>query len=124
MRAIGAKRIFIMGTPSIVTPEDKQPLTTRVFIGLLKLALNSVYTEVVATGKLLDDEAQDLDWTMYRVGNLSNRTGVTKAANYVGEGDWVLATFRPDVATWLVDQIERETPEWVHKKPALYSVKK
>jgi putative NADH-flavin reductase len=123
MRKTGAKRLFVMGTPSIVTPKDKQPFTTKLLITALKVALNSVYTEVVATGKLLDDEAQDLDWTMYRVGNLSNDTGVTKAANNVGEGDWSLTTFRPDVATWLLDQIEKETPEYVHEKPALHSVK-
>jgi hypothetical protein len=123
MRKTGAKRIFAMGTPSVATPEDQRPLTTSLFVTTLRVFLNSVYTEVVAIGKLFDDEAEDLDWTMYRVGVLSNETGVTTAANYVGEGDWCLTTFRPDVAVWLVDQIENEPAQYIHKKPALSSVK-
>jgi hypothetical protein len=91
-------------------------------LALLGKPGGSPFSEVRATGKLLDDEAGDLDWTMYRVGELSNSDGVTKAARYIGEGEWVLPTYRPGIAAWLLDQVERDEPEWVHQKPALYSL--
>lgn len=122
MRSSSIKRIFLMGTPSIVTPEDKQPLSVRLSVGGLRLVMNAVWQEVVAIGKLLDEEAQDLHWTMYRVGWLKNEDGVTRAAKFVGEGDWNLSTFRPGIVKWNLDQIEKGVSEWVREKPALYSI--
>lgn len=122
MRGARIKRIFIMGTPSIAIAEDRPPRKMRWFVTSLKLFLRTIYDEVVATGELLDREAKDLDWTMYRVGFLQNKTGVTKAANFIGEGDWTMYTFRPDLATWILDEMEKERAEWARKKPALYSI--
>ncbi len=121
MRANSIKRIFVMGTPSIHIPEDKYTVTLNLMIWMLRLFANKAWSEVVATGRLLDEEASDLDWTMYRIGNLSNREGITKAASYIGEGDWCLDTYRPGIAAWLLDQAEKSTLESVRQKPTLYS---
>jgi len=138
MRDTGIKRIFVMGTPSVRDPDENFPLSIALLIAAVRFlgtvfALitklfgkpgGSPFAEVRAVGRLLDQEAGDLDWTMYRIGNLSNDKGVTKAVRHVGEGDWVLPTYRPGIAAWLVDQIERNEPDWVQQKPALYSLKR
>lgn len=121
MRASSIKRIFVMGTPSIHVSEDKYTITLNLMIWMLRLFANKAWSEVVSTGRLLDEEASDLDWTMYRIGNLSNKDGTTKAASYIGEGDWCLDTYRPGIASWLLDQVERLTPEFIRQKPTLYS---
>lgn len=38
--------------------------------------------------------------------------------------EWNIATYRPDVADWLVDQVGKEVPEYVRQRPALSSRKK
>ena len=124
MREVGISRIFVMGTPSIHTPEDKYTLTLNLMIGALRLFANKAWSEVVAVGRQLDEEASDLEWTMYRIGILSNKDGVTRAATYIGQDGWVLDTYRPGIAKWLVDELEKAQPEWVRQKPTLYSVPK
>lgn len=122
-RASGIKRMLVLGTPSAAVDGDMPPLSIRFFIGFLKLFLNAVYSEIGALGRVLDGEAQDLDWTMYRLGMLSNGKGDTSASANVGTDGWVNATHRPSLAKWIVDQVEVENGPWSHKKPAVYSVK-
>jgi hypothetical protein len=123
-RASNIKQLYILGTPTAFVPGDERSAFLKAFIGFLKIFLNQVYSEIIALGQLLDDEAKDLDWTMYRLGMLSNGEGVTKAVAKLGEEGWVNATCRPGIATWIFDQVEQENSEWTHKKPVLYSVKR
>ena len=112
-----------MGTPSIHDPQDKSATTASLAVLGIKTFANAAYKEIVSIGTLFDEEAGDLDWTMFRLGMLSNSEGTT-AASYVGEKDWNLATYRPDVANWLVDQVGKDFPEHVRQRPALSSRKK
>ena len=116
--------MLILGTPSAAVPDDQPPLSLKLFITFLKTIVNNVYSEIVDMGKLLDDEAKDLNWTMYRLGMLSNGKGVTRAAPAVGSGDWVNATHRPGTAVWILDQLESEQSEWTRQKPSLFSLAK
>jgi len=121
MRQHNVKRIFIMGTPSIQDAKDNYPFTAKAAIFLLKTTMGAVYREVVAIGKLLDEkENEDLDWTMYRVGNLKNLEGEMKAG-YIGEEGWGLDSYRPDIARWLIEQVGNESLEWARQKPSLWS---
>jgi hypothetical protein len=122
MRKQGVKRIFLMGTPTIHDPKDKGTFTATAAVFALRVMANSAYSEIIALGKLLDEEAGDLDWTMYRVGNLSNAEGVV-TASFVGDEGWSLTCFRQDVAGWIVEQLEKEVPEYVRARPALSSNK-
>jgi len=122
-RASNIKQLYILGTPTAFVPGDERNAFLKVFIGFLKIFLNQVYSEIIGLGQLLDDEAKDLDWTMYRLGMLSNGKGVTKAAKTLGTDDWVNSTYRPGVATWILDQIEKDNADWARQKPVLYSVK-
>jgi hypothetical protein len=121
-RATGIKKLLILGTPSAAVPSDNPPPTLKLFIATIKLFLNAVYSEIVALGRILDKEAKDLDWTMYRLGMLSNKEGVTMASATVGADAWVNATYRPSAAVWILDQIDDSQGEWVRQKPSLYSV--
>jgi hypothetical protein len=123
MRHFGVKRIFLMGTPSIHDPWDKSATIASLSVIAIKIFANAAYREIVSIGKLLDEEARDLDCTMFRLGFLSNSEG-TISASYIGDKEWNIATFRPDAANWLVDQIGLEIPEHVQQRLALSSRKK
>lgn len=81
------------GTPSIQDPNDKKAASATAIVFAIKTFVNSIYKEIVAVGKLFDEEAEDLDWTIYRIGGLTNDRGVL-TATYIGHDDWNLATFR------------------------------
>jgi hypothetical protein len=42
----------------------------------------------------------------------------------VGDKGWNLATYWPDVAKWLVEQVGKDGAEYVRERPALSSRKK
>jgi hypothetical protein len=123
MRKFNVKRIFVMGTPTISDPQDKGTYLASTAVFFLRLIANSVYNEMIAIGKLFAEEAKDLDWTMYRVGGLSNAEGEI-VVSYVGDKDYSLRVYRPDIAGWIVEQLEKEVPEYVRERPALSSRKK
>jgi len=123
MRKFDVKRIFLMGTPTISDPRDKGTFLASTAVFALRLLANSVYNEMVALGKLIDEEAKDFDWTMYRVGALSNSEGEI-VVSYVGDKDYSLNVYRPDIAGWIVKQLEKEIPEYIRERPALSSRKK
>lgn len=60
---------------------------------------------------------------MLRLGISSNAQG-TITASYIGDKEWNIATHRPEVADWLVDQVGKEVSEYVRQRPALSSRKK
>lgn len=83
--------------------------------------MNSAYSEMVELGKLVDEQI-DLEWTMYRVGNLSNAEGEVKTGFVGGEG-WSLVSYRPGIAEWILEQIRMTVSGFVREKPALSSSK-
>jgi putative NADH-flavin reductase len=123
MRQYNVNRIFLMGTPTIVDPQDKGTFISSAAVFALRVMANSAYSEIVSLGKLLDEEAGDLDWTMYRVGNLSNANG-NVMASFVGDEGWSLTCFRQDVAGWILGQVGKEVSEFVRARPALSSRKR
>jgi hypothetical protein len=77
--------------------------------------------EIVAVGRVFDEEAEGLDWTVYRVGGLANGEEGEVRATYVGEKGAASSVNRKDVAKWLVEQIESVEPQFVGQKPLISS---
>jgi hypothetical protein len=83
--------------------------------------MGAFYGVVVAAGKLLRaKENKDLEWTIYRISALKNLKGELKA-EYISEERWGFDTYRPDIVSWLIEQVEKDSPEWMRQKLSLWS---
>jgi len=116
----GPKRCLILGTISIPGPNDSHALAATLSITAVRLLAPSAYHEIVGVGKLFDDEAAQLQWTMFRVGGLANGDGDVVATTIGGQG-YSPAVRRGGVAAWLVEQCGKEEPEYLREKPLLCS---
>lgn len=129
MRAHGVKKILLMGTMAIQKPEDSWTLVTPVILTYMKLFARAVYHNILNVAELFENEAQDLDWTIFRIASIpgepdaeSWRKGREEGKLYVGPlgaKDWTMKTNRSLLARWLVDAAEGGAEEWVKKMPAV-----
>ena len=119
MRKHNVKRIFGLGTFSIVDPKDKPSWSTTLTVALVWGVANAAYNEIVAVGKVFDDEAGGLDWTLYRVGGLGIGSDTKVTATYVGWPEYASSVNRLGIAKWLVEQLESSEPQYLHEKPCL-----
>lgn len=85
---------------------------------------NGAYKEIIATRKVFEQYGNDMPWTLYRVGYLSDgeERGLA-TAGYVGP-EWTVATSKKDLANWLVREAELDKSErkWIRRTPAIYSI--
>jgi hypothetical protein len=123
MKRWGVKRILAMGTASIPDEQDGFSIIASLGVTLIRIIANSAYKDIVSVGKLFDTEATNggLDWTIFRLGFLANGAPRSSKVGYVGKNGWVLKNQRADIATWLVDEVEKDNSEWIKKKPAIWS---
>ncbi|KAF2500853.1 NAD(P)-binding protein [Lophium mytilinum] len=124
MREHGVKRIFVMGTLSITDPKDKPSFLVRAMVFFIWLFGRPTWTEIINIGKTFDEDAKDLDWTIYRLGLVTNGPDGEVATTYAGESDFVSFVYRNELAGWLLEQAEKTVPEFVHEKPAVCSAGK
>lgn len=123
MKRWDVKRILAMGTPSIPDPEDGFSILAFLGVAFVRIIANSAYRDIVSVGKLFDTEAtrKELDWTIFRLGFLTDGAPQSSKTGYVAKNGWVMKNRRADVATWLVDEIEKDNSEWERKRPAIWS---
>ncbi|PVH74505.1 NmrA family protein [Cadophora sp. DSE1049] len=123
MKRLGVKRILAMGTPSITDPEDGFSIWAFLGVALIRILVYSAYKEIVGVGKLFETEAtkDGLDWTIFRLGFLSDGAPQGSKAGYVGQDGWAMKNRRADVASWLVNEVEKDNSEWIRKRPSLWS---
>jgi nucleoside-diphosphate-sugar epimerase len=118
MRDHNVKRIFAMGTFSIVEPQDGFSILKWLAVWFVYLLANSAWQNIINLGKAYEEEAQDLDWTIYRVGGVlgghddktwarQRKGGVYEG--WLGEKGWTFSTQRSELARWLVDAAEGKT---------------
>lgn len=129
MRQHGVRRIFAMGTLSIVRPEDRwtcfQPLAAL----FVRLYANNAYYNVLNIAATFDSEANDLQWTIFRIAHIpgdsdntswwEDREDSETFIGWVGETGWSGSQKRGALARWLVDAAEGGAAEWVGKMPAV-----
>jgi len=124
MREHSVKRILAMGTLSIPDSRDKSSLLMRAMVFFVWLFGYPTWQEIVNVGKAFDEDAKDLDWTVYRLGLVTNGADGEVATTYAGESDFVTFVYRNELAGWLLEQAEKTVPEFVHEKPAVCSAGK
>lgn len=129
MREHGIKKILLMGTIAITRPEDSFTIMRPIVLVYLKLFAKNLYQNILNNEQLFDNEANDLDWTIFRIAAIpgepdeqSWHTGREEGKLYVGPigaKGWTMNTNRSRLARWLVDAVEGKAEEWVKKMPAV-----
>ena len=118
-----------MGTVAIQKTEDSWALVTPLILTYMKLFARAVYHNILNTADLFENEAQDLDWTIFRIAVIPGESdeeswwkGREQGRLYVGPlgaKGWTMSTNRSLLARWLVDAAEGGAEEWVRKMPAV-----
>ncbi|PKS10115.1 hypothetical protein jhhlp_001865 [Lomentospora prolificans] len=129
MRQHGIKRIFASSTITTQRPEDHWTLIQTVIVWFVWLFANPVYRNVINLAKVFDNDASDLEWTVFRVAQIPGESDETSwkvdreegevFSGWVGEKWWTSSVKRSALARWIVDQVESEENKWVRKMPAV-----
>jgi len=119
MRQHSVKRILAMGTFSVEDSKDKSSWIAYLLVSVLWIIGRSTWQEVVSIGKTFEEDAKDLDWTVYRLGFVVNGEDGPTQTTHVGSKTWKTSITRNQLAGWLVDQSEKAQAEYVHEKPLL-----
>jgi hypothetical protein len=124
MRKYKVKVIYAIGTPYTPDNKDRNSRIARFASFIFRILTHNLWKSFVLIGNLFDTEAEDLSWTIVRVGRLSDgMNGKTSAFEYVGAPGWTPNTTRVGVAGWIVNQIDRDDQDWIQKKPAVSTSK-
>lgn len=102
------------------------------------LLVHAAWRQIIGISELFQKEAQDLNWTIFRIGNLGNGKsslvpGWRRGANisicegpvgeiaegYVGDGNTSLGIQRSELAEWLVGEAEKDDSRWTKGFPSV-----
>lgn len=129
MREHSVKRILAMGTISIREPEDKPSWLRWLLVLVVRLLASVAYRNILNIAETFRNDAQDLDWTVFRIANIpggsdeadwaKDREECDAFVGYVGDAGWSLQQRRGSLARWLVDAVEGGADEWIGKLPAV-----
>ncbi|KAJ4317229.1 hypothetical protein N0V84_007448 [Fusarium piperis] len=129
MRQHGVKRVYVMGTVSIVRPEDSRSFLRNALVALVRLAGGGAYRTIINISEAFEVDAKDLDWTIYRIASIPgqsdyeswkrDREGGKAFVGWVGETGWSMIQKRGALARWLVDAVESGLTDWIGKMPAV-----
>ena len=117
MRQHSVKQILAMGTFSITDTKDQSSLIAYLMVSIIWMFGRSTWQQVVNIGKTFN--AKDLDWTIYRLGLVTNGGDGLVQTIHVGGKTWKTSITRNQLAGWLVNQREKAQAEHVHEKPLL-----
>ncbi|RSL55388.1 hypothetical protein CEP54_009436 [Fusarium duplospermum] len=129
MRQHGVKRVYAMGTISIVRPEDSRSLLRYCMVAFVRLVAGGAYRTVINISQTFEEDAKGLDWTIYRIAGIPggsdheswkrDREDGKAFVGWVGETGWTMSQRRGALARWLVDAVEDGLTEWIGKMPAV-----
>jgi hypothetical protein len=129
MRRHGVRRILAMGTISISQPEDSWSIVGSLLRLIVRTFYNLAYSNNLAVAKVFQEEAKDLDWTVYRIAAIpgghdeaswkSDREDGKTFVGWVGAKGWTHQQKRGQLARWLADAAEGGASDWVQKMPAV-----
>lgn len=129
MRKHSVKRILAMSTLSVYDPKDGTSLLRWFLVLFVRLFAGSAYRTVTGIARVFEEEAQGLDWTVYRIAVIpgghdeeswkKDREDGPVHAGYVADPGWQIYTRRGALARWLVDCAENGFEQWYGKLPAI-----
>jgi hypothetical protein len=121
MREYGVQRVLAMTTISVYDERDRRSVVRAVLTGAVWAIGMPVYREFVEIAKTFQTEGQGLDWTVYRIGVITDAEGVHSKAGFVGEKGSGLQISRNAMAAWLLEQVEALPQHWVREMPYIWS---
>jgi hypothetical protein len=114
--------VLALSTPSQEAPQDTFSLPMYLMLMIFKRVGAGPYSEIRAITQSFEKYGNGIQWTLYRVGNLTDTVGKGFAsAGWIGDERWKLSTSRSDIARWLIREVECEESQrkWVGLMPAL-----
>lgn len=117
MHTHNVTRLIALGTASIRDPNDKFSYQFWTLINGVALLARNAYKDVVAIGKVIRDDGNDLDWTVVRVPVLTNQENKDVVAGYVGDGKVKTSLSRAALAYFMIEELQHG--EWIKKAPLI-----
>ncbi|KAE8380349.1 hypothetical protein BDV26DRAFT_279569 [Aspergillus bertholletiae] len=111
------ERILVLCTPSFHDVADTATFKWWLGVWFMRLFSTGQYQEMVGIGEYLSSLPvnQDVQWTLFRVGGLTDAEAAPVKATSLGSGDDGTWISRASVATWVLDEITQE--KWLGKAP-------
>ncbi|KAH7230755.1 hypothetical protein B0J15DRAFT_530677 [Fusarium solani] len=129
MRQHSVKRVYAMGTLSIVRPEDSRSLLRYGIVTFVRLVAGGAYRTIINISQAFEEDAKDLDWTIFRIAGIPgeydheswkrDREDGKAFVGWVAETGWTMSQKRGALARWLVDAVEGGLTDWIGKMPAV-----
>jgi len=105
MKKQGVRRLIISSTLSAKDPNDLPDFKAKALVNLVKLTMHAAYEEIVSVADTV--RKSDLDWTIVRLTTLNNNPKSGKVrVGYLGKGEVGLRISRPDLAEFLLKQVQ------------------
>ncbi|PTD13128.1 hypothetical protein FCULG_00002742 [Fusarium culmorum] len=127
MRQHGVKRVFAMGTLSIVRPEDSWSILRPTMVMFVRLLASGAYRTIIGIGETFENEAKDLDWTIFRIAGIPGESDNESWARdredgktfvgWIGEKGHTYSQKRAALSRWLVNAVEGGLQDWVLYQP-------
>ncbi|PYI24424.1 NAD(P)-binding protein [Aspergillus japonicus CBS 114.51] len=121
MREAHVSRILALSTFSVPHARDRFSLPCSLLVGMLRVLGHSAWRNLIEVARAFDEDAEDLEWTLFRVGFLKDQGPGWVVEGYVGDGALGLGVNRCDVARWVVEQAALDQAEHVRDKPGISS---
>lgn len=116
MKKYNVGRLVAMGTASVNDENDLPVFKFRLLVSVVKKIIPGAYREIRLIGSMVKQSG--LDWTLIRLGLLTNKTATGKLiAGYYGQDKINIGISRADLAKFFVDQVE--DTKYIQKAPAI-----
>ncbi|CAG9947733.1 unnamed protein product [Clonostachys rosea f. rosea IK726] len=128
MRDNNVKRIIASSTVSAPDPKDSFVFRVTLMKLLVRVLAPSAIPSIQATAKVFQEEATDLEWTLFRFQNIVGKTDEESwkkdregaiHAGYLGDSKIAGWSNRNAIARWMVDLAENGQSEWDKQMPAV-----
>ena len=115
MKKCGVRRLIALSTGSVRDPQDKFDMKFKCLVFMIRTLFNGAYQEIIRMGDII--RGSGLEWTLVRVGLLTNKDISKAKAGYYGEGIVKTSVSRKSVAKFMLDILRVKA--YIQKAPAI-----